>query len=127
MSADQDVHQTQGGASESIRLLGSTFKATEHFDRHGETLTAFSKGIVVLEGQDCGGSKNSHLFAVIDGFEGRSHRHFRFSITHITANQPIHRPLLFHVLFDVLNGRQLVRRFLIFKRFLRFLAQGIIG
>ena len=68
MSANQDVHQTQGGASESIRLLGSTSKPTEQIDRHGETLTAFSKGIVVLEGQDRGGSKNGHLFTVIDGF-----------------------------------------------------------
>jgi hypothetical protein len=44
-------------------------------------------------------------------FEGRPHHHFGLAVTHVAAEQAVHRLRAFHVALDVADGSQLVARF----------------
>ena len=62
----------------------------------------------MLLGQDGGGHQNGGLLAVQHAFHHRPEGHLRFAVAHVAAKQPVHGPGLFHVLFDLLNGPELV-------------------
>ncbi len=54
--------------------------------------------------------QHRHLLIVGDGEEGRAHRHFGFTETHVAADQTIHRQRLSHIGQYGIDGLSLVRR-----------------
>ena len=72
-------------------------------------------------------NQHCHLFAVGYCFKSGTNRNFGFPKTHIAANEPIHRNLLFHVFLHG-NGRfHLVGRVFVYKRSFQFLLKVRIG
>ena len=71
---------------------------------------------VVLLGQDGRRHEHRHLVPRVDRLERGADRQLRLAESHVTAQQPIHRPGMLHVGFDCVNRSQLVGRFLVGKR-----------
>ncbi len=61
--------------------------------------------------QHGGGHQHRHLLAVCNRFERRPQRHLRLSVTHIAADQAVHRARVFHIALHFLHHPQLVFRF----------------
>ncbi len=59
------------------------------------------------------GTKHQHLLAVLDRLEGRPQRHLGLAITHVAAEQTVHRALRLHVVLDRVDSAQLVRGLLV--------------
>ncbi len=57
--------------------------------------------------------KERDLFSVGDRFKGRTDGYLRLPVTDITAKQTVHRAFSFHILFNFLNGSELIICFLI--------------
>ena len=62
-----------------------------------------------------------HLFSFLHRLKGRPQGNLRLSVAHVSADQPVHDLPALHILFRILDGRQLVLRFLIGKHLLKFL------
>ena len=58
----------------------------------------------MLLGQHRGGHQNGGLLAVQDALHNGPKGHLRFAVAHVAAEEAVHGPGLFHVLFDVGNG-----------------------
>ncbi|CAB4670840.1 unannotated protein [freshwater metagenome] len=52
--------------------------------------------------------QNGDLFTILDRLKRSPHRDLSFTVTHVTANQPIHRNFALHINFDFVNTRELV-------------------
>ena len=61
-------------------------------------------------------TQHRDLHSVHHRLERRANRHLSFAVADIAANQPVHRFLRLHVGFHFLDGRELIRRFIIGKR-----------
>ena len=70
---------------------------------------------------------HSHLLAINHSLEGRTNRNLGFAIAHIATQQTLHGLGLFHISLNFGNSLQLIRRFLIGKRFLKLMLQLGIG
>ena len=93
---------------DSLLLLGRA-EAGEHLHRDRILLEPLVEGLVVLLGQDGGRHQNTGLLAVQSGFKGGPHGDLGLAVTHIAADQPVHRFALLHVGQHILDGRELVR------------------
>ena len=121
MRSDDDVHAAGLGIGDDRLLLLRINEAAEHSDIDGKGCEALFEGFEVLVAQDCRRGEHRDLFAVCNRFERGPHRHFRLSVTDIAADQPVHGNRVFHVAFDIRDGCQLIRRFVVLKGFLEFL------
>ncbi len=68
--------------------------------------------------------QDRHLSSVHDRLEGSPQSHLCLSITHIPAQQPVHRARAFHVNFDIPDGAALVLGLHVRERILQFLLPG---
>src|SRR5579872_310100 len=75
---------------------------------------------IVLEGQHRGRGENRYLLAISQRLERRAHRDFGLAVTHVAAQQPVHRMPAFHIFLDPLDGRVLVLSLAKFERILEF-------
>ena len=123
---DDDIHQSLREILQCLPLLRRAPETAEEADADGEIRHALDKGIVVLLRQDRGGHQVDDLTALLHSLERRAEGDLRLSVSHVTADQPVHDPPLFHVRFDVLDGLQLVLRLLEGEHFLEFLLPDCI-
>ena len=80
----------------------------------------------MLLSKDCGRNQVYYLLSFLDRLKSNAKCHLCFTISHISADQPIHDFSAFHVLFCRFNGQELILRLLKRKHFLKlFLPYGI--
>jgi len=66
--------------------------------------------------QNGGGHQNRHLLATHYCLESRAQGNLGLAVAHIPTKQPVHRAFGFHIGFDLLDGKQLIRGFDVRKR-----------
>ncbi|OPZ92384.1 MAG: hypothetical protein BWY72_02543 [Bacteroidetes bacterium ADurb.Bin416] len=101
--------------------MGGRTGAAQVIDGAGKVFQALFEGLVVLEGQDGGGHQYSYLFIIGDSLEGGSDGYFRFSKTHVAANQAVHWAAAFHVGLDIGRRFDLIRGVFVYKGGFQFL------
>ncbi len=79
-----------------------------HVDR--ELRVPLGERAEVLLDQERRRHEHRDLLAVLDRLEGRAHRDLRLAVPDVTADQPVHRDGLLHVLLDLGDRGQLVGR-----------------
>src|SRR5206468_3873308 len=79
-------------------------------DLYRELVHPLGERVVVLLRQKRCGDKDRDLLAVLYGLEGRPYRDLRLAVPDVTADEPVHRYRLLHVLLDFLDGGKLVGR-----------------
>ena len=67
------------------------------------TMEPFPEGFGMLEGQNGRRDKDSNLFSIIRCFKSCSDGYFSFSKPNISAYQPVHGLVFFHIRFNVLR------------------------
>ena len=72
--------------------------------------------VVMLQGKYCSRDQHGHLLAVGHSLECGTYSHLRLAEPHITADQPVHRIVCFHVSLHGLYGLFLVRSIFIHER-----------
>ena len=97
---------------ENAFLLAGRAKAADALHDERIFRQALTEGAKMLLGQHRRGHKNRNLFAVIDGFESGADGQLGFAVTHVAANEPVHRPRPLHVPLDLPNRAYLVGSFL---------------
>ena len=108
MGADDDVDGALLEPPQRVPDLFGGTKTREHRRLDGVGLHPLQNCVEMLPGEDGGGNQNRHLFAPHDCLEGGTQRHLGFTDPHIAAQQPIHRPGVFHIPLDLAGGGQLV-------------------
>ena len=104
VGADQQVQTAGAGRLQNALLLLGGGEPGEDLDLHREVLEPAAGGGVMLLGQHRGGHQNGGLLAVQDALHDGPEGHLRFAVAHVAAEEAVHGPGLFHVLFDVGNG-----------------------
>ncbi len=90
-----------------LLLLGGA-KAAEHLDLDGKRREALTESVVVLEREHGRRRQHRNLAIVADRLERRAHGDFGLAITHIAAQQAVHRRGRLHVMLHVNDGVHLV-------------------
>ena len=126
MRANQDVHLLFSRQADDLILGFVRPEAGEHLNGDREDGEALAEGFVVLLRENSGWHQHRHLFAICHRFEGGAQSHFGFAISHIAAEQPVHRTFGFHVGFDLLDGKQLIRGFNVRKRGFQFFLPVVV-
>ena len=85
-----------------------------HASREGRE--PFREVVEMLVGQQGRGDEHRHLAIGFHCLEGRPHGHFRFSVPDVAAHQSVHRFTGLHVVRNIFDRFELIRRFLILKR-----------
>src|SRR5215472_16276853 len=85
VGADDDVHLAGFVRSESLLLLRSSAKATEHFYARGKGSEAALERFEVLEGEHGGRGEYGDLLGIGDGLEGGTHGDLGLAVAHVTA------------------------------------------
>ena len=127
VGADDDVHAAGLQAPQGLFLLLGGAEAGEQPDFHRERLHAGDDAVVVLPRQQGGGGQNGALLAAHDALEGRTEGDLRFADAHVAAEQAVHRPALFHVLFDLGGGGELVVRLVVLEARLEIALPLTVG
>ena len=120
MRANHNVYFPGFEIGQNLLLLNRATEAAQQFDAHGKGGKPFLEGFEMLKGKDRRRRENRDLLAIHHDFEGRAHRYFRFPVAHIAAEEPIHRLAFLHVLLDVADSRDLVRRLFEFESIFEF-------
>ena len=124
MRADDNVYRTGGQILHHLLLLSPASKTGEQLDAHRIIRHALDEGVEVLLRQHGRRHQHRHLPAAHHRLECRAHGHLRFAKTHVAANQPIHRPIRFHVRLGGGDGLILIRCFLVQKSRFKFALPG---
>lgn len=69
--------------------------------------------------QDGGRHEERHLLAVHHSLKGRAQSDLCFAVAHVAAEQAVHHAGGLHVLFDLRDAGELIRRFFIWEAFLQ--------
>ena len=80
---------------------------------------------MLVSQQGCG-DEHRHLTIIFHGLEGRPHGYFRFSVSDVAADQAVHRFAGFHVVGNVFDRFELIRRFFILKRSLELVVHRAV-
>ena len=83
------------------------------FNRAGEILQSALKGVVMLERKNGSRNEYGNLLVVANRLECSPDCNFGFSESYVSAYQPIHRTVVFHILLYCPGCSLLIRR--IFK------------
>ena len=94
---------------DDLLLLPLCFEPRQRPDRDGKFGHAFTKRSIVLFGEDRCRNQNRNLPTGVDHLERRPHRDFRFSVTNVATDQPVHRSFAFKVLLALDDRRRLIR------------------
>jgi hypothetical protein len=101
--ADQDVDLAGAEALHRLLLLLRGFEAADRLDVERVVRHPLLERAVMLLGEHGGWHEDRDLLTEFDGLECGAHRQFRFAVTHVAAEEAIHRARALHVLFDVLG------------------------
>ena len=116
VGTDQDVDLSGLEIDDGLRLLLRALEPGNFRDLDGPLVTdlgkAIGEGLVVLLGEQGGGTQHRHLFAVSDRDKSGAQSHFGFAEADVTAHKSIHRLAGAHVLDYRVDGGLLVRCFL---------------
>ena len=126
MGPHHDVHGAVPQPAQRLLLFLGAAVAGQQPDADGERLHAGEGGVEMLPGQDGGGGQDRALLAAHHAFEGRPQRHLGLADPHVAAQQPVHRPGLFHVVLDLGGGRQLVGGLLIGEALFKVPLPGVV-
>ena len=110
MRSDDDIDFAPRRPFQNIRLFGMRPKTAQHFNGDGKSGHAFHERLIVLLAKHRRRDKNGHLLAVENSSKCRPHRDFRFAVTDITTQQPVHRFVRFHIRQYGFDRRRLVGR-----------------
>ena len=113
VGSDYDVYRSVFQAFNRFIGLFSRSESAEKTDVNRIVLKTLHNGFIMLLREYCRRHKKRDLLSVCDRFKGRSDGYLRLPVSHITAKQTVHRALSFHILFNLLNGTELVLCFLI--------------
>jgi hypothetical protein len=80
---------------------------------------------MLVSQQGCG-DEHRHLAIIFYGLEGCSHSHFRFSIPDVAADQAVHWLSGLHVVRNVFDRFELIRRFFVLKRSLELVVHRAV-
>jgi len=128
VGADYDIDRPGLEALQNLCLLAARGKTRKRRDFEWKLGHSLAEVAAMLLAQNRGGHQHGHLVAGVDGLERGSHGHLGFAVPHVAAKQPVHRPRLRHVLFDRLDGDELIRRFVIEERSVELtLPLGVVG
>ena len=119
--ADHDVDASGRKALDNVALFVRAAEPTEPRDVERKLRHPFAECVKVLFGQDRGRDQHRNLVAAVHGLERRAHGDFGLAKAHVAAEESIHGTRLVHVVFDGLDRRKLVDRFLVRKRRIEFL------
>ena len=125
--ADYDVHRAGFGRLHHFFLLFVGSEAAQYFDLHRVGSQPLRKGGVVLLGQNRGRHQNRHLHSLVHRLERRPQGHLGLAVTHVAADQAVHGLGHFHVVFDFLNGLNLVGGFLEGERIFQVALPRSVG
>ena len=108
MRTDDNINRAVRQFFYNLILLFVGTKTRQHFHAHRKRRETLLKCIEMLLRQNCRRHKNRYLLAIHHCFECRAQCDFGFAVTHIADNQAVHRTLLLHVAFDLVNHCELV-------------------
>ena len=123
MSSYHDVESTR---FESFLDIGYFLRCPQTADIVHVTrkvLQTALEGLEVLQGENGGRHKDSHLLAVCNGLECGTDSNFSLTESHISADKSVHRTIVLHVPLDSLYSLLLIRGILIHERRLEFLLE----
>jgi hypothetical protein len=127
VGADHDVHRSVGQSTGDHPGLLRGEEPRQHLDPDrvaGETL---AEGLVVLGGEQRRRHQDCYLLAVLHRLESGAYRHLRLAEPDVAADQPVHRPRLFHVGFHLGDSLQLVGRLVVGERLLELALPGRVS
>ena len=100
MRADKNVHLPRLHLFDDQFLFLQRAEPGDHLDVDGELRKPLLERFEMLKAKDRGRSQHGDLFAVLHCLESSAHCDFSFSVTHIAAEQAVHRRCRFHVVLD---------------------------
>ena len=115
VGADDDIDRTPAQAADDRVLLAGGAVAGEQLDFDREALHPAEHRLVVLPGEDGGRHQHRHLFAVHHRLKGGAEGDLGLAEADIAAEQPVHRRLRLHVVFDLGDAFELVVRLVVFE------------
>ena len=127
VGAHHDIHAAGLQAPQGLLLLLGGAEAGHHLHLHGEGLHTGEDGVVVLPGQQGGGGQNGALLTAHHALEGGPQGYFGLAHAHVAAEQPVHGVTLFHVLFDLGGGVELVVRLVVVETGLKVPLPVAVG
>ena len=120
MSADNNIHLAFFQVFNGLFLLRRSPESAHQINTHRKILHPLDKGIVMLLGQDRGRHQVHHLLALLHRLKSRPDGDLCFSVSHVSADQPVHDLGAFHVFFGGFYSSQLILRLLKGEHFLKF-------
>ena len=116
VGADDNIHGSVGEPGDRFARLFLRLKTTECSQMHGEPGKAVGKGLHVLANEQGRWHDHGDLFTVLNSLERGPNGNFSLSVSHITAEQPVHRNRALHVSFHFIDRRELIRSFGVSER-----------
>ena len=113
MRADDDIHASFAQFLHRLVLFGLRAEPAQHLHAHRVIGHPLAESMVMLLRQHGGRREHRHLLAAHHRLEGGADRHLRLAEPDVAADQPVHRPLAFHVGLGRRDGGKLIRRLLI--------------
>ena len=126
VGAHHNVHRAVLQPANRLLLFPGAAVTGQQPDADGERLHPGGGRVEMLPRQNGGGGQNGALLAAHDALEGGPQRHLGFAHAHVAAEQPVHRPGLFHVVLDLGGTGQLVGGLLIGKALLKIPLPGVV-
>ena len=117
MGADYYVYLADRQIVKSFGLFGCRAETVYRGYSHAEPVEPLFKRGIVLFGKYGSGRDESNLLAVFYRLERRAHGYLGFAEAHVTAKQPVHYLVAFHILLYFFYRLQLVFGRLVFERF----------
>src|SRR6516165_4505679 len=108
-----------------LLLLGRT-KARHHFHDDWELGKATLKRFEVLKRKNSRWCKHRHLLAVLHSLERGAHGDFGFAVSHVAAEETVHRGRGFHVLLDRRYRSELIVGLAIVERALELALKFVV-
>ena len=115
MRADHDVDMPALESLDGARLRLIVDESRQHLDHDGEVLQPLAENVEVLLRQHRRRGEQRDLLPAHRRLEGRAKRQLRLAEPHVPAEQPVHRPVRFHIALDLRQRRDLVWRLLVRK------------
>ena len=127
MRADHSVDLAGFHVDQVLFLLLRGHKPAQHGDRHRKRGESLLKRLVVLIAKDGCRRQHRDLFSIRNRFESGAHGHFGLAVSHVSADEAVHRHRRFHISLDVGDGGYLIRGLFVLKGLFKFLLPLGIG
>ena len=121
VGSDDHIHLTFFQILDGLFLLGRSAETAEKFHTYRKFLHPLGKCIINLLRQNGSRGKICHLSALLHSFKCSTQSYFRFSVSHISADQTVHDLRTLHIPLGILDGTELILCFLIREHFLELL------